>query len=88
MLNIWQDLHIYKNFIYTDSYDICHNNNASHLYIFQCLATLGVPVPTLAVMGRRAVLGAGSSALTVRLPGGSLIVRLDVLVPNIIMLVN
>jgi len=60
MLNIWQDLHVFKNFIYTDSYDICHNNNA-HLYIFQCLATLGVPVATLAVMGRRAVLGAGNS---------------------------
>jgi len=36
-------------------------------------------------MGRRAVLGAGNSVLTVRLPGDSLIVRLAVLVPNIIM---
>jgi len=52
---------------------------------WKCLATLGVPVPTLAVMGRRAVLGAGSSALTVRLHGDTLIVRLAVLAPNIIM---
>jgi len=39
-------------------------------------------------MGRRAVLGAGSSALTVRLPGDTLIVRLAVLAPNTIMLLN